>query len=47
MILNVCEQLEANTGIDAWIFRIVFLLAAFASYGAAAIVYLILYFILK
>ena len=44
MILGVCEQLEKNTGIDAWLFRILFLIFGFS--GTGLIIYLVLSFIL-
>lgn len=40
MILGVCEKLEKNTGIDAWIFRLLFLF--FGMSGTGILIYIIL-----
>ena len=44
MILGVCEQLEQKTGIDDWIWRIIFIVFGFS--GTGILVYLALSFIL-
>jgi len=45
MILGVCEKLEQKIGIDAWFFRIMFILFGFS--GTGIIIYLLLYFWLE
>jgi len=45
MILGVCNTLEKNTGIDAWLFRILFIILTLTG-GYGIIIYLILSFIL-
>jgi len=44
MILGVCEKLERIFGIDAWIFRILFIV--FGCSGTGIFIYLLLYAIL-
>ena len=44
MILGVCEQLERNTGINAWIWRLLFIF--FGCSGTGILIYIILSFIL-
>jgi phage shock protein PspC (stress-responsive transcriptional regulator) len=42
MIFGVCERLEKNTGIDAWFFRVLFILFGFS--GTGILIYFLLNF---
>jgi len=47
MILGVCEELEQRTELDAWVFRIIFIILASGCFGTGFIAYLIAYFVLN
>jgi len=43
MILGVCEKLEKKSGIDAWIFRMLFLIFGFSLAGIFFYIFLDLF----
>ena len=47
MILNVCSKLEKITGCNVILWRAIFVICSFYTFGFAIIVYLVLYFNLK
>ncbi|MFP4170640.1 MAG: PspC domain-containing protein [Methanomassiliicoccales archaeon] len=46
IIGGVCAGLGRHFGVDPWLFRVVFIVALFASFGAAVLVYVLLWFFL-
>jgi len=42
MITGLCEHLGSETNVDAWIYRFIFIFLTFFSFGASAIIYLLL-----